>query len=88
MRRDKIIGLSLIIIGFTVTPFYLMLVFYPGQVLGFLGFPVDFNTGWEMRIYCALIPVVIGVTFILVAGTWMGLNALMSTSKKDNTNAN
>ncbi len=85
MRRDKIIGIILLVTGFVVTPFYLMLAFYPSEVLKFLGFHVGPNTGWETRIYCGLIPAVILVSFFLITGAWMGLNALMSSLKKDST---
>lgn len=83
MRRDRAIGFSLIIIALTVTPFYLLLVSYPWQVLEFLGISVNANTGWEIRIYCAVIPIGIIFTFFLVVGAWMGFNILMSPSEEE-----
>lgn len=84
LRRDKVVGLVLIILGVVVLPIYLLLAFYPTEFLTFLGLPTDGSTGIETRVYAALIPVVIGVTFLLLAGTWVGLS--MITTRLSNEN--
>jgi predicted DNA-binding transcriptional regulator len=80
LHRDKVIGFSLLALGLTVTPIYLLLVLYPAQFLHFFGVPVDASTGLEVRMYAGLVPVVIGLVAALVIGAWVGLSIVTSPS--------
>ncbi len=83
MHRDRVIGFSLIALGLTVTPIYLLLVLFPAQFLHFFGIPVDASTGLEVRVYASLIPVVIGVVAALVIGAWIGLSIVTSPPEQE-----
>jgi hypothetical protein len=78
MQRDKVVGGSLLIIGLIVTPVYLAFVLFPAQFVGFFGVPVNNGTGLQVRVYAALIPVIIGVLGALLAGVWIGLSIVTS----------
>jgi hypothetical protein len=84
LRRDKTIGLTLIIIGIIVLPIYLLLIFYPAEFLHFFGVPVDGSTGIQVRVYAALIPVAIGVVFMLLAGAWIGVSIMTTPELREN----
>lgn len=84
LRRDKAIGIFLIIICLVVLPVYLLLIFYPAQVLYFFGASVDGSSGTQVRVYASLIPVVIGVVFLLLAGAWVGISIVTTKAPNEN----
>jgi predicted DNA-binding transcriptional regulator len=72
LSKDQAIGGAILAVCLLVAICYAVLAIFPAEIYGLLGQTVTANTGYTIRLYAVLIPVLIAFLAILFIGAWIG----------------